>query len=128
EPVFGQDSVPRNANFKRAEDKAIKAVEKHSMNIGGSEKNPQMDEAYLLLGKSRYYDQRFIPALEAFNFILHKYPDSDRINELKIWKEKVNIRLDNNNIAIQNLSKLLKEIKFKDQVTADANAILAQAY
>lgn len=128
EPVFGQDSVPRNANFKRAEDKAIKAVEKHSMNIGGSEKNPQMDEVYLLLGKSRYYDQRFIPALEAFNFILHKYPDSDRINELKIWKEKVNIRLDNNNVAIQNLSKLLKEIKFKDQVTADANAILAQAY
>lgn len=128
EPVFGQDSVPRNANFRRAEEKAVKAIEKHSMNIGGSEKNPQMDEAYLLLGKSRYYDQRFIPALEAFNFILHKYPDSDRINELKIWKEKVNIRLENNSVAIQNLSKLLKEIEFKDQITADANAILAQAY
>src|SRR5690554_8236740 len=66
EPVFGQDSIPRNPNFKRAEDKAIKAIQKHSMNIGGTEKNPQMDEAYLLLGKSRYYEQRFVPALEAF--------------------------------------------------------------
>jgi hypothetical protein len=27
------------------------------------EKNFQIDEAYLMLGKSRYYDQRFIPAL-----------------------------------------------------------------
>lgn len=128
EPVFGQDSMPRNANFKRAEDKAVKAIEKHSMNIGGAEKNPQIDEAYLLLGKARYYDQRFIPALEAFNFILYKFPDSDKINHAKVWKEKTNIRLDNNIIAIQNLSKLLKEINFEDEVIADANAIIAQAY
>lgn len=128
EPIFGQDSVPRNANFRRAEDKAIKAIDKHSMSIGGSEKNPQMDEAYLLLAKARYYDQRFIPALEALNFILYKYPDSDRINELKIWKEKVNIRLENEALAIQSLSKLLREATFEDQVKADANAVLAQAY
>lgn len=128
EPVFGQDSVPRNANFKRAEDKAVKAIEKHSMNIGGSEKNPQMDEAYLLLGKARYYDQRFIPALEAFNFILYKYPDSDRINEIKLWKEKTNIRLENNSLAIQNLVKLLQETELDQTIIAEANAMLAQAY
>ena len=57
----------RNQNFERAETKATKAIQKHSMKIDGREKNPQMDEAHLLLGKSRYYDQRFIPALEAFN-------------------------------------------------------------
>jgi hypothetical protein len=33
-------------------------------------RNFQIDEAYLLLGKARYYDQRFIPALDAFNYIL----------------------------------------------------------
>jgi hypothetical protein len=32
-------------------------------------RNFQIDEAYLLLGKARYYDQRFIPALDAFNYI-----------------------------------------------------------
>lgn len=128
EPVFGQDSIPRNPNFKRAEDKAIKAIQKHSMNIGGTEKNPQMDEAYLLLGKSRYYEQRFVPALEALNYVLFKYPDSDRINEIKIWKEKTNIRLENNSLAIQNLEKLLSEIEFNNQIVGDANAILAQAY
>ena len=60
----------RNANFEKAETKATKAIQKHSMNIGGSEKNPQMDEAYLMLGQARYYDQRFITALDAFNYIL----------------------------------------------------------
>lgn len=122
------DEQQKNPNFERAEVKATKAIQKHSMNIGGSEKNPQMDEAHLMLGKSRYYDQRFVPALEAFNYVLYKYPTSDKINEVKIWREKTNMRLDNDETAIANLSRLLKEIKFKDQIFADANATLAQAF
>src|SRR5690606_9925471 len=86
------------------------------------------DEAHLLLGKSRYYSQRFVPALEAFNYVLYKYPTSDKIYEVKIWREKTNMRLDNDALAVNNLRKLLKEIKFKDQIFADANAALAQAF
>lgn len=115
-------------NFERSEDKAIKAIQKRSMLIGGAERNPQIDEAHLLLGKSRYYSQRFIPALEAFNYILYKYPNSSRIYEAKIWREKTNIRLENDALAVNNLTKLLSEIKFKDQIFSDAHAGLAQAY
>ena len=122
----GQKS--QNANFALSEEKARKAIQKRSMNIGGKEKNSQIDEAHILLGKSRYYEQRFVPALEAFNYILFKYPESDKIYEAKIWREKTNMRLDNDALAVQNLRKLLKEIKFKDQIFADANAALAQAF
>lgn len=118
-----------NPNFKRAEDKAIKAIQKHSMYIGGTERNPQMDEAHLLLGKSRYYENRFVPALEAFNYILYKYPSSDRIFEVKVWREKTNLRMENEAIAIKNLKLLLEEqSKIEPQIFADANAMLAQAY
>lgn len=118
----------RNAQFDRAEEKAVKGIQKRSMNIGGRERNSQIDEAHLLLGKARYYELRFIPALEAFNYVLYKYPDSDRINEAKIWREKTNIRLNNNELAIQNLQKVLQDIKSKEQTFADAHAALAQAY
>lgn len=118
----------KNPNFERAETKATKAIQKHSMNIGGSEKNPQMDESHLLLGKSRYYENRFIPALEAFNYILYKYPNSDKIYEAKVWREKTNLRLENEQIAINNLKNLLKEKELEQEVFADANATLAQAY
>lgn len=118
----------KNENFTRAEEKAAKAIQKHSMNIDGKEKNPQIDEAYLLLGKSRYFDQRFIPALEAFNYILYKYPASDKINQAKIWREKTNIRLDNNALAIKNLKRLLKQEELEGQDLADATSMLAQAY
>lgn len=123
-----EQSKDKNTNFERAETKAIKAIQKHSMNIGGSEKNPQMDEAHLMLGKARYYDQRYVPALEAFNYVLYKYPKSDKIYEVKIWREKTNMRMENDALAVTNLRKLLDEIKFKDQIFADANATLAQAF
>ncbi len=118
----------KNVDFDRAETKATKAIQRHSMNIDGTEKNFQIDEAHLLLGQARYYDQRFIPALEAFNYVLYKYPNSSKIYEAKIWREKTNMRLDNDALAISNLNKLLKEIKFKDQIFADANATIAQAF
>ena len=118
----------KNANFELAETKATKAIQKHSMNIGGSEKNSQMDEAYLLLGKARYYDQRFLPALDAFNYILYKYTNSDKIYEAKIWREKTNMRLGNDAQVVKNITKLLDEKKLKNQVVADANALLAESF
>ncbi|MGB7842054.1 MAG: hypothetical protein WBL21_04645, partial [Salinimicrobium sp.] len=117
-----------NPNFTVAEEKAVKAIQRHSMLIENSEKNPQIDEAYLLLGKARYYDQRFVPALEAFNYVLHKYPLSNTINETKIWREKTNMRLEFNELAIKNLKKILEDEDLEEQNRADASATLAQAY
>ncbi|WP_130734713.1 gliding motility protein [Flavobacterium sp. J27] len=130
-PVQEEEMMPgdkKNPNFERAEEKAVKAIQKHSMNIKGKEKNPQMDEAYLLLGKARYYDNRFLPSLEALNYILYKYPTSDKIYHAKVWREKVNIRLENEETAIKNLKKLLEDEKIEGQDVADANAMLTEAY
>jgi tetratricopeptide (TPR) repeat protein len=122
------DDTIKNPNFDLAETKATKAIQKHSMNIGGKERNQQTDEAYLMLGKARYYGQRFVPALDAFNYILYKHPNSDKIYEAKIWREKTNMRLGNDELVIKNLSKLLKDFKLKLQFVANANAVLAEAF
>jgi tetratricopeptide (TPR) repeat protein len=120
----------KDPNFERAEDKAVKAVQKHSMLINQEEYNPQIDEAYLLLGKARYYDQRFIPALEAFNYILQFMPESNQINAASVWRERTNMRLDNNETAVTNLKKLLsqEDVVFEKEDLAYANATLSQAY
>lgn len=121
------DSI-RNKNFGVAEEKAVKAIQRHSMLIEGKERNPQIDEAYLLLGKARYFDQRFVPALDAFNYILHKYPASENINTAKVWREKTNIRLENEQLALKNLKEIINSEHIDEQNLADANAAIAQAY
>lgn len=121
------DTAQLNPNFRRAELKATKAIQKYGMDIGGKERNPQIDEAYLLLGKARYYDQRFVPALEAFNYILRKYTNSDLIHQAGVWREKTNIRMENEEVAITNLKRIVRRDLDKEVMT-DAYAMMAQAY
>jgi tetratricopeptide (TPR) repeat protein len=123
-----EGEVTRNANFERAETKATKAIQIHSMNIGGYEKNNQIDESYLMLGKSRYYENRYLPAMEAFNYILYKYPTSNNVYQAQVWREKVNLKLENEQLAIKNLNRTLKGQKVTGQDLADIHSVLAQAY
>ncbi len=118
-----------NSSFARAEEKSIKAIQKHSMNIKGWERNKQIDESFMLLGKARYFDQRFIQALEAFNYILYKYPSSNNINNARIWKAKTLVRLNNNEGALKLLKNILRDVNYiQPQEISDAAAMLAQTY
>ncbi len=114
--------------FDKAEEKAVKAIQLHSMNIGGRERNNQIDEAYLLLGKSRYYTQRFVPAIEAFNYVIINYPYADLIDETRIWRAKTNIRLDNDELAIESLKIVLSNEKLAPKTKEEAHTALAMAY
>jgi tetratricopeptide repeat protein len=120
------DDSPKE--FEKAEEKAVKAVQKHSMLIARIEHNSQIDNAYLLLGKSRYYSKRFVPALEAFNFVILNYPNADLMNETKIWQAKTLVRLQNEEQAIENLKYLLKDNELESEIKEEAHTAIAMAY
>ena len=115
-------------SFSLAEQKATKAIQKHSMNFNGVQKNTQIQNAYLILGKARYFDLRFSPALEAFEYILKIYDDEEIFLKAKLWREKSNIRLNNNQIAIKNLKLLLPQATKFQKIYSGINASLAHAY
>ena len=123
---FDQNTIV--PGFDKAEDKAVKAIQKHSMNIKGKQRNSRIDEAYLLLGKARYYDRRFFPAIEAFNFLLENNTDETVYIEGRIWREKTNIRLQNNQLAINNLRPLARKLINKNPFYGELNATLSQAF
>jgi tetratricopeptide (TPR) repeat protein len=114
--------------FEIAEEKAVKAIQKHGMYIDGVEYNKQTDAAYLLLGKSRYYSQRFVPALEAFDFLLKNFQNDNLSNELRIWKAKTQIRLQNEDRAVKTLRNLLSYKDIKGKTKENAHTALAMAY
>ncbi|CAL2081304.1 tetratricopeptide repeat protein [Tenacibaculum sp. 190524A05c] len=128
----GSDNSVPATPFDRAEEKAAKAIQKHSMNINGYEKNRKIDDAYLLLGKSRYYTQRFIPAIEAFNYIISNYPKAALIYDTKVWRAKSNIRLENEKLAIESLNLLIELDKNEKNLTPlqrqQAYTAMAMAY
>jgi len=114
--------------FGRAEEKAIKTIQKHSININGIEYNKQIEKAYLLLGKSRYFDGRFLLALNTFNDFIAKHPQSELLPEVFLWREKVNIKLNYPELAIKNLKE--RENYFDNTSPEYSNyyALLSDAY
>ena len=117
-----------NANFIKGEEKAAKTIQKHSMIINGTQENSKIANAYLLLGKARYLDQRFVPALDAFNQVYKHMAINDELEESIIWKAKCNIRLEQEGSAIGLLKNLLKKEKINPRNKAHANAVLSMAY
>lgn len=119
----------KNPEFKRAEEKATKAIQKHSMYIEGEEYNYQIDEAFILLGKARYYSHRYIQAKDAFRYVLNHYPESSGIVDAKIWSEKVNMRLNYYELALQNLLKIQAEYSdLTEEEQTHLSSILAEAH
>lgn len=117
-----------NENFLKGEEKAAKTVQKHSMQIDGAQRNPKIANAYMLLGKARYFDQRFVPSLDAFNQVFKQSNEQTIIDGSLIWKAKANIRLEQENLALEILNKLLQKESLSKENILEGNAALAMAY
>ena len=117
-----------NPDFDRAEEKAIKAIQRHSMVFDGKQKNRKIDDAYMLLGKARYYNGRYIPAMEAFNHLLTNYGETNQRYNAAVWLEKAHIQLGRELLAVTALEKILQEEHPKRRDRAELHAVLAQAF
>lgn len=73
------------SNTERAIEKGSKVIKKHSMKFSGVEKNPQIDDAYLLIGKACFYSQDYKSAAATFSLIMGQYKDRKEMYEPMIW-------------------------------------------
>ena len=100
-------------NFTRSEEKAIKVIQRF-----GNENNLDSDyinKAYLLLGKSRFYDKRFISSLQAFNYITKQEKITDVWCEATFWKALINSNLGQRNLAYSIIDQAIKKEALSDE-------------
>ena len=133
EPIESTDKIItvdglENKSFLKAEEKAAKAIQKHSMLIGGVQYNPKTQDAYLMLGRARYLDQRYVPAIDAFNQVYKLNIDNQAWKQSVIWKARSNIRLEQELVAVELLQELLKNKKNSSEIIAKAYSVLSMAY
>ena len=133
EPIESTDKIItvdglENQDFLKAEEKAAKAIQKHSMFINEIQYNSKISEAYFLLGKARYFDQRYLPAIDAFNQIYKLNKEDDFWAKGIIWKSKSHIRLNQESVAVDLINELLEEEDLDSEIVSNANGVLAMAF
>ena len=96
-------------NFLKSEEKAIKVIQK--MGNSRNSSSSYINEAYLLLGKSRFFDKRYISSLQAFNYILKQQEKSNIWHEAFYWRTLIYINLEQHELARSSLEKILSTDK-----------------
>lgn len=125
--IYADESQP-NAFFDRAEEKAILTVQKHSMLIKGEQRNKQISKAYLLLGKARYFNGRYLPAIEAFSYLIKNMPQAQEAKEAELWRAKTYLALKQHLRAARELQNITVNEVLNTKQYAVAQAALADAY
>ena len=113
-------------NMDRVIDKTVKVIRRHSMEINDREINKWIDDNYFLMAKARFYKQDYLAAINTFNYIVRKYPNSDLVNQSLIWATKSHIKLNNQQTAESNLSFLLTEKGLSEKDKKDVYEISSE--
>ncbi len=88
-----ENAASIKTNTDRAIEKGSKVIKKHSMKFSGVEKNPQIDDAYLLIGKACFYAQDYKSAVATFSSLMGQYKDKKEMYEPMIWLALTNSKL-----------------------------------
>lgn len=110
------ETKPKPTGYKAVESKAQTAIGKHSMNIKGVERNPMIAKAYLLIGKSKFYQEKYFEALEALNFVTTNFPKSKYYNEALFYTTLADIRGGNYFDGQEKLIKLYEKEKLNKEL------------
>nr|CCF99791.1 tetratricopeptide repeat containing protein [uncultured Flavobacteriia bacterium] len=125
--AYESEDVKTNEFFDRAQDKAILTVQKHSMLIKGAQRNNQIARAYLLLGKARYYNGKYLQAIEAFTYLLKNMSKDDLAVEAELWRSKSYLALGQHERAARELINIAYTGSLTNEQYALSQAALADA-
>ena len=131
-PSFGfnsnsdnKDKVEKPVGFAAVETKASKVIEKHSMLIKGQERNKMMGRAYLLIGKSLFYQKKYFEALDALNYVVKNFKGSNYAEEANVYKTVAEIKGGNYFDGAETLKELYESDPYKSK---ELKTMVARTY
>lgn len=105
-------------------EKAVKAIDKHSITVKPKRRknkdsknyetfrkqkefNKQIPKCYLLLGKAYFYKKKYTMANNTFRYLQRQYPDDKKLQpEVQLWLFRSNTEMGRFDEAAQNMSAL----------------------
>lgn len=86
-------------------------IYRHSMDIGGEEKNTWIDDAWFVIAKANFYKRNYYEADRGFNLVARRYKGQNRQHESQLWAARTAIQMEQYAKAQSALDKLRDEKK-----------------
>ena len=101
-----KDAQAAQSSLDQAIEKSTLAIKKHSMDIGGTEKNKFIHKAYFIIGQAKFYKQDYVGAINTFNYVVRKSSDVEMQSESALWSTRCNHQLKNYEALTNNIEIL----------------------
>lgn len=95
-------------------EKCSDVVRRHSMKLKGKEKNPWVDETFLLLGKAHFYKQDYESASVIFNYGSNFNSLDEKVTHM-VWSAETQVMLGNYSVAERTLEVIIEEEDLKNK-------------
>ncbi|HEX2617388.1 MAG TPA: tetratricopeptide repeat protein, partial [Flavobacteriales bacterium] len=81
-------------DMEKCIEKCVTVIDRHSMDIGGKEKNTWVDDAYFVIGRAHFYKRAYFDAERTFDYIGRRYKGQNRQMEAKLWLARTAIQVE----------------------------------
>ncbi len=129
-PVFKLGSEEQASSIKPEMEKAIekgaKIIQRHSMMIRNRQRNNFIDDAYLLIGKARYYKREYLPALETFNYVIQEFGKEKMGIVARYWLARTKTISGNYLSAVDDFEEVYRHPDLPKNLKGDVYAAYAQ--
>ena len=123
-----KSSASNQSYFDQAIQRSTKAIEKHSMDIGGTEKNKFIDDAYIIIGKSKFFKRDYNSAIKTFNYLLLESSSSNSKVESMIWIAKCHQQAKNQSRLQQTINNLESNYSLNDRQKSELEVVKAEHF
>ena len=123
-----KSSVSNQSFFDQAIQRSTKAIEKHSMEIGGAEKNKFIDDAYMIIGKSKFFKRDYSSAIKTFNYLLLESGSQDSKIESMIWIAKCHLQANNQSRLLQTINNIESNYLLNNRQKSELEVVKAEYF
>lgn len=129
--IYGSDDQANAAKpgLEICIDKCSLVIERHSMDIGGEEKNSWIDDAWFVIAKSQFYKRNYYEADRGFTYITRRFKGQEREYPSHVWLARTAIQQEQYAKAQSALDKVRDAKKLpKSFDQGELSAVQAELY
>ena len=121
-----KDAQSAQSDLDNAIEKSQVAIQQHSMEIKGEEKNKLVDRAYMVIGKSQFYKKDYNQAINTFSFLTRKSLQPTMQSEALLWATRCHQELENKESVRKNIILLEEDFYLNKKQDAYLDEIQAR--
>lgn len=120
-----KDAQSAQSALDNAIEKSQVAIQQHSMEIKGEEKNKLIDKGYMVIGKAQFYKKDYSQAINTFSFLVRKSLKPTIQSEALLWATRCHQELENKESIRQNIILLEEDFYLNKKQDASLDEIQA---